>query len=1089
MEDDQRRAEETLRRSEEKFRATFEHAPLGICHIALDGRVLLANQTLADMFGYPLDELYTLTPRDVIYAEDIPGDVEGAEQLLSGQAKVFRREKRHLRKDGAIVWSDVTSTLLHDERGEPLYFIATVDDITERKRTEAALREREQQFRATFEQAAVGVGHVAMDGHWLRVNQKLCDILGYTMEELTAMTYRDVTHPADMDIGPHYLKQVGQGQADTKLIEKRYMRKDGRIAWVEIAAAPVRDAHGNLLYVIAFIEDITQRKQAEQAQSASEERYRATYEHAPVGIAHTDLTGHWQQVNDRLCQVLGYSREELLQMSFQDITYPEDLPRQLEAVRKLLSGETDTYTMEKRYFHKGGSVVWAELTGAVIRDCAGQPDYFIAVLEDITARKQAEDALLASEEQFRTIFEHAAEGIAQVGLDGKWLRVNQALCRIVGYTRQELLHRTFQEMTHPDDLDKDLVQFGRLLAGEISSYSIEKRYIRKNRTRVWADLTVSLVRDRDGKPMYAISMIEDITRRKQAEEAMRRAEEHFRLLVEGAEDYAIIRLDEYGNIASWNPGAEKILGYREEEIIGQHFSHLHTPEDVAQGEPQRKLSRAIRDGRAEDDRWRARKDGSRFWGSSVINALYDDEGNVQGFVKIMRDMSEQRLHQEKAAFLAHHDPLTGLPNRAYFSDRLHEAIVHAERDGTGVALHLLDLDRFKSVNDTLGHHVGDLLLKEVANRLRTCVRETDTVARLGGDEFTVIQTNVTREEDAAFLAEKIGDALEVPYDLEGQEVHSGTSIGVTLYARDAQDSVQLLKNADLALYRAKECGRHNYQFFTADLHAVLLNRQQMEQDLRRALTNQEFSLYYQPQIDLVTWNVCGVEALLRWRNPQLQMLTPGEFMDIAQETGLIVPIGEWVLREACRQNKAWQDAGIPFFRIGVNFSARQIHDPEFVGMIRRVLAETGLSPTCLELEINESQFMKDREATQAILAELSALDIRISTDDFGAALSNLNLLCQFPMDTLKIDRRVIEHVAHRKQDRAMAAAVINLANDLDVRVIAEGVETLEQLAFLQEKGCRAAQGFLFSPPVSAHSLEVLLRAGTWSRMNPIEEEG
>jgi diguanylate cyclase (GGDEF)-like protein/PAS domain S-box-containing protein len=1205
-------AEKALRRSEQNYRITFEHAPLGLCHVALDGAVIKANQAIADMFGYSIDELYQLKPQDVIHPDDLAEDVEGAKRLLSGELDVFQREKRHIRKDGSLCWSKAYSSLIRDEAGKPQYFIAAIEDITERiqtehalrdsmqqfattfdlapigivhtaldgrllqvnqafcqmtgytkeeladlpfaaishpddaeiqsstmqqllsgqvekmdldkryirkdgleiwahvtgtlkrntdtgtpeyflgiiedvterKRTEAALREREQQFRATFEQAAVGVGHVSLDGRWLRVNQKFCDILGYTRDELLQLTYQDITHPDDQQVGPKYLRRLAKGEASTELIQKRYRRKDGSIAWVEIAASPVRNETGELQYISTFIEDITERTLSDQALRASEERYRATVENAPVGIAQTDLNGCWQQVNDRLCQILGYSREELLRMSFKDITPASDYKAQQVWARKIFDGEIDTFTMEKRYRRPDNATVWANLTGTLIRDGDGKPAYFITVVEDITARKQAEEALQASEEQFRAIFEHAAEGIAQVNLAGRWLRANKALCRIVGYSEPEMRKLSFQEITYPADLATELEQFRQLLAGEISDYSLEKRYIRKNRTRVWVDLTASLVRGLDGQPKYVIAMVEDITRRKQAEETIRRAEAHFRSLVEGTEDYAIVRLDSYGNVSSWNPGAEKILGYSEDEIIGQHFSIFYTPEDVERGEPQRKLSRAIREGRAEEDRWRTRKDGSRFWGAGVINALYDEDGNVQGFVKFIRDMTEQRLGQERTAYLANHDTLTGLPNRAYFSDRLHEAIANAERHAARFALLLLDLDRFKSINDSLGHHIGDLLLKEVAARLQTCMRETDTVARLGGDEFVVIQTNISADRDAATLAQKLVNTLEEPYLLEGQEVHSGTSIGVTIYPNDARDSVQLLKNADLALYQAKDTGRHHYQFFTEDMHTAILGRQQMEQDLRRALQNKEFSLFYQPQVDLATWQICGVEALLRWQNPQLQMLTPGMFLELAMETGLIIPIGEWVLREACRQNKAWQDAGLPAFRIGVNFCAKQVTDPRFIRMVHQVLSDTGLSPSCLEMEITENQFVKDREIMQRILADLKAMDVRISTDDFGTALSSLNLLCQFPMDTLKIDRTVIEHVAHRKQDRAMAAAVINLARDLNVRVVAEGVETLEQLAFLQQQGCTSAQGFLFSPPVSAPALEALLRDGNWSRMNP-----
>lgn len=709
---------------------------------------------------------------------------------------------------------------------------------------------------------------------------------------------------------------------------------------------------------------------------------------------------------------------------------------------------------------------------------------FSASIRDITERQQMETVLRESEERFRTTFEQAAVGIAHVKLDWEVLAANRQFWKILGFSPGG--HDSFNLMagSHAEERGKSLEQAQQLLEGEVSTYSMEKRLLRRNRTAVWVNMTVSLCRDASsGAPQYFIVVIEDITQRKKIEESLHQAEEHFRLLVEGTEDYAILRLDAYGNVASWNPGAEKTLGYREDEIVGEHFSRFYTLEDSMSGLPQRKLSQAIREGRAENDRWHVRRDGSRFWGTGVINTLYDEAGNIQGFVKIMRDNTVHKLAQDRTCYLANHDTLTGLPNRACFSDRLHETIAHAQREMAGFALLMLDLDRFKSVNDSLGHDVGDLLLKEVAARLLGCVRETDTVARLGGDEFVVIQTTVMESADARILADKIVAELGKPYRLNGQVVHSGTSIGITLYPRDGRDAGQLLKNADLALYQAKDLGRHNYQFFDDSLQLKLLNRQKMEQGLYQALQNQELRLYYQPQINLDTWQVEGVEALLRWRNPELQMLGPNDFLQVAHESGLLIPIGQWALREACRQAKAWQEAGIPTFRIGVNFSVRQLEDARFLDMVREVLGETGLDPKCLEIEITDGQAIKDRDKVIGLMQALQGLNINIAADDFGAGLSSLNALKRYPIDTLKIHQTVIEHVPYNRQDAAIASSLIRLGQDLDIRIVAEGVETTDQLAFLAERGGVAAQGFLFSPPVSAKSLETLLLQGNWTRIN------
>jgi diguanylate cyclase (GGDEF)-like protein/PAS domain S-box-containing protein len=566
------------------------------------------------------------------------------------------------------------------------------------------------------------------------------------------------------------------------------------------------------------------------------------------------------------------------------------------------------------------------------------------------------------------------------------------------------------------------------------------------------------------------------------ERALKQSQENYQLLVEASTDYAMMMMDPAGTILSWSAGAEKILGLSQQEAIGRPVASLFTAEDRSMGEPLRELAEARAKGRSEDNRWHIKRDGSRFWATGVVTPLWNEDGRLRGFVKIMRDQTAQRLVEEQTQFLANHDMLTGLPNRVNFSNRLHQAIAQAQRSSTTLTVLLLDLDRFKYVNDTFGHHTGDLLLKEVAHRITSTLRQTDFVARLGGDEFVVIQPDGAQPTAAETLARKLIRELGRDYPLEGHQVISGTSVGISSYPKDAKNSVELLKRADLALYRAKSLGRGNFQFYTSELSSKSASRKDQEHALRDALKNHQFELYYQPQIDLSSWKITNVEALLRWQPTDLDLLLPGDFLEMAEDTGVIVDIGEWALREACRQLKKWQGMGMADLRLSVNCSARQFNDPKFVEMICPILRDSGVASNCLELEISESMLAQHPEIKHQ-LAELRALGVRIAIDNFGTGSTALMDLKAWEVDVLKIDKGFIEHLPHRRKDSAITSAIISLAHDLGIGVTAGGVETAEQLAYLKARACTSAQGFIFSPPLPAEKFDELMRSGQWSRIN------
>ena len=526
-----------------------------------------------------------------------------------------------------------------------------------------------------------------------------------------------------------------------------------------------------------------------------------------------------------------------------------------------------------------------------------------------------------------------------------------------------------------------------------------------------------------------------------------------------------------------NPAFTHMTGYAADEVIGRNPRFL-LGDDWDQPDIQR-LREAVRDGL--DARVLLRnyhKDGSLFWNEVSLASVHDQRGRVSHFISIFNDLTDRKRYESELEQQANHDALTGLANRNLLNDRMQRAIIHAERDGHTMAVMLLDLDRFKLINDSLGHADGDALLREIARRLLDCVRQGDTVARLGGDEFMIVMTGMSSENDAAMLAQKLLDAVARPITLSEQDMVVTASLGVSLCPRDGNRAAILLKNSDVAMYRAKELGRGNFQFYAPEMNARTLERLELENGLRRGLENGELELHYQPKVELRTGRIVGAEALIRWRHPQRGMVSPGDFIPLAEETGLIVRIGEWVMQTACRQLGVWCDQGFSGISVAINVSARQFQHEDMVSTLRQALTAHGVPARQLHLEVTESAVMSSPEKTIVTLHELKKIGVHISLDDFGTGYSSLNYLKRFPIDSVKIDQSFVADVATSPEDAAIALMVISLAHSLRQTVIAEGVETHAQLNFLRRHDCDEMQGYLFSRPLPAEEFTRLLRNGS-----------
>ncbi len=687
----------------------------------------------------------------------------------------------------------------------------------------------------------------------------------------------------------------------------------------------------------------------------------------------------------------------------------------------------------------------------------------------------SDEARRESEERFRALFNQTTVGVAQVdSATGQFVRANQRYADILGYTPQELVGMTFQSLTHPDDLAADLAHVRRLQSGDVPEYRLEKRYIHKDGHEVWGDLTVSSMWASGSAPGYHIAVVQDITARKRMEENLRANEQRLRSILERL-PMGLCLVQDDGLISFRNARYVQICGYTQEEVPDTNTWWQRAYPDATEREAIRqRLLDTSHQGIIPLAEYTIRcADGK--YKPVEISGIFVEGGRLI----TMQDLSERKAAEEEINQLAYYDPLTRLPNRRLLMDRLQQALATSARHHRSGALLMLDLDNFKTVNETRGHDRGDALLLQVAHRLRSCVHEDDTVARQGGDEFVVVLEDLgDSPEEAAARAEDVGQrilgVLREPYQIDGDAHHSSLSMGVTIYSGTRETVDELLKRADLALYQAKNAGRDTLRFYDPQMQAVVSARATLELDMRVGLAQGQFELYYQPQID--HGRIIGAEALLRWRHPRDGFISPAHFIPLAEETGLILPLGEWVLQAACRRLAAWaQQPDLTTLSLAVNVSPRQFHQTGFVAQVLAALAGAGADGHQLKLEMTEGLLLQDVEDTIDKMGQLRGYGVGFSLDDFGTGYSSLSYLKRLPLDQLKIDQSFVRDVLTDPNDAAIARTVVALGTSLGLRVIAEGVETEAQREFLERHHCHAWQGFLLSPPVAVAEFEALVR--------------
>jgi diguanylate cyclase (GGDEF)-like protein/PAS domain S-box-containing protein len=703
-------------------------------------------------------------------------------------------------------------------------------------------------------------------------------------------------------------------------------------------------------------------------------------------------------------------------------------------------------------------------------DANGRVYGYQSVIRDVTKRRLAEKKLHSQKHYAEQLIDVAPEAIAIIDLEDQVIRVNEEFCRLFQYSPEACIGRRMDELIVPEQLKAEsLALSARAMGGDC--FEVESRRMRKDGSLVDVSVLAKPIALENEEPAVYV-IYRDITLRIQAQQALRKSEERHRTVLEAAPDPVIVR-DMEGRVIYLNPAFTRVFGWQLDECRHTTIDFV-PPENLPET---REFMASIKQGISFSgvETRRSTKDG-RLVDVSISGAVFRDaDGHPDGYVNTLQDITERRKKDEELRYVAYHDTLTGLPNRKSFYMCLDDLLQHSSRRNSdrAWALMFLDLDKFKQVNDALGHDTGDQLLMGVAERLEGCLRETDHLFRLGGDEFTVILTNLSRDIDVARVARKVLDALSRPFQYGGQEIFTSTSIGISVFPNDGWEVEGLVKNADMAMYAAKENGGNGYRFFTEEMNRKALFRMKMESSLRKAMDRNELLLYYQPLVNEAN-RIVGMEALLRWHHSELGLILPGHFIRITEETGIIVPMGRWVLETACKQTKRWHDMGFNDLFVAVNISARQLQEPDFEQMVLHIIDESGLPAECLQLEVTESSVIQTPEVCITKMNNLKARGVTFSIDDFGTGYSSLSYLKRFPIDTLKIDRSFVSDAMTNKGDREIIKTIIAMARNLNIDAVAEGVETSEQKAFLASYGCHNMQGYLFAHPVPVDQFKDLL---------------
>ncbi|MBM7649872.1 diguanylate cyclase (GGDEF)-like protein/PAS domain S-box-containing protein [Bacillus ectoiniformans] len=937
-------------------------------------------------------------------------------------------------------------------------------------------------------------------GNFVEVNEAACQMLEYSREELLTLTPLDIIDPSCASQMPDEAEDIFNHHSVT--VESIHVTKSGIKIPVEVSSR-ILSLDPSRTVVLSIARDIRRRKEIEANLKKSRKQFDSLFQFNPDIIFSLDAKGAFIDLNPAGEKKLLFYKKDIIGVSYETLIDPKDLDKAKHHFNLVL--QRHTQVLELAVLIKNNRLMELNITAVPIildNEIIG----IIGIARDITIQKDTQRRLLESKERFRSLFNHNPDCVFSLDLNGNFVRANPMCEKLLERLEEELVYSHYSKFAPPDELEKIEKYFQLAAQGESKSYT---SYVEKNSKKIYLEVTnIPIYTNNQIVGVYCI--LKDISEKIKAKELLDGQNKILEMIARGTplqttldQIVSLIENLSSGGLCSilLTDKEKTKLMYGSAPSLPREYNELIDgisigPSVGSCGTAAFFKETVIVSDIETDPLWADYKEAAALYSlkSCWSFPILDHDQNVEGTfgmyyrerrspdahdfhiiahatyltnLAIQNNKKEELIHHQ-----AYHDHLTDLPNRRLFQKYIDSALEQAKKQKKEVALLFLDLDRFKLINDSLGHNTGDLLLQKVSKRLVGCIEEQGTLFRQGGDEFIILLENTT-EELTSVIAQQIIDLLSAPYDLDGHEVVVTPSIGISLFPSQARDANTLIKRADNAMYHAKRQGKNNFQFYRTEIDNLSDEKFETEMLLRKALEREEFVLHFQPQIETKKQVLCGAEALIRWKSSELGMISPAKFIPLAEESGLIVPIGEWVIRTACRQNKAWQDNGIPPFVISVNLSIRQFYQTDLVEKISAILTETGLDPKYLELEITESMTMHV-ETALVVLADLKKLGVKIAIDDFGTGYSSLNYLKKFPIDRLKIDQSFVKDISTDANDRDIVTTIIAMGHTLKKRVIAEGVETEEQLDFLKEHNCDEIQGYLHSPPVDAERfLEVI----------------
>lgn len=1025
-------AENTLRLKEFVIASSIN----AIALMDLDGNFTYVNQAFLEMWRY--DDIHEVLQKSFLNFWQIRKQATTVIKAICERDK-WIGELVGKRKDGNLFDAQISANIVKNQANIAICMMVSVMDITQQKAAEKSLQKLLRLYTNLTQAAPVGIFRTDKDGKCIYANEKALLMAGISLDKALGTGWANYLHKEDQKRVLNQWVKAVQTQTSFRT-ESRYTHSNGNSIWVLAQATPETDEYGEIVGYLGTLTDITERKNAEEATSKINAEMQAIFDAFPDILFRIDEKGTILDYKTQDYSSLYFSPEEFIGKKIQEVL-PEPVGNSLyQGVRQaLLSGQVVsieyslTITFQKRFFD-----------ARIVRLT---PFETIAVVRDISDRKHTELALREAQERLRTIILTNPDGLVILDPQGKVLFVNPAAESLFDRKVEDLIGEVLGiPIVLNNSSEIEILQpTGKLVITRIQLVKI-----------IWEEQIAFL------------ASLVDVT-------DLRQAQEQLKILYQATEQspVSVVITDAEGKIEYVNAKFEQITGYARQEVIGQNPRILKSGEMYQ--EEYEQLWQTITLGQEWHGEFHnKKKNGEVFWEAASISPIKNEEGIITHFVGIKEDITQRKTQEAILAYQANYDSLTGLPNRFLAIDRLKQAILQAEREKKRVAVMFIDLDHFKDVNDTLGHEYGDVLLQQVSERLRKCLRKSDTVARLGGDEFLIIISHLKQPSHCKVISTKILSALEKPFNLLGEEAFISASIGITLYPDDGNDVNVLMRNADTAMYLSKRGGRNEFNFYTMGMNEAALTRVRLENLLRHALKKNELYIVYQPIIEFNSGKVVGAEALLRWNNSELGQINPDQFIPIAEETGLINELGAWVISQACQEVVNWQVQETPIW-VAVNLSPRQFRESKLVKIITDAIADNGITNHCLELEITEKLLLEDFPGSKGIINQLHQMDFRLSIDDFGTGYSALSYLMKFSFNRLKIDRSFITDLSHNQEALGLVKTIIAMGHALKLQVIAEGVETSEQADILKAEGCDYAQGYFFSPPIPSEEFRGYLQ--------------